>query len=216
MTNAWVAEGGKDAAHRRLLRDYITQAASTGIRAGLELERITLGAVTFQPTPPAIFVWIPPRSGKHKLPRSVVVFEGGVFSDVRDRLADLIAFRRSQGATDRDKLFAYPDGAMPDFGKGLKSALRAAGCLIDPDTGKARVGYSFRHYFATVQIERGLSVLQLAQWMGTGGDMIEKHYNRYLTEHNAHLVNGYDATIIADRKDRAALQQIGITMPEGA
>jgi integrase len=55
-----------------------------------------------------------------------------------------------------------------------------------------RVAYSFRHYFATLLIERGLRVLQVADWLGTGTKMIEQHYNRYLTERNAHLLNGAD------------------------
>ena len=57
-------------------------------------------------------------------------------------------------------------------------------------TGEERVAYSFRHYFATKLVELGLSVPQIAEWLGTSSQMIEKHYNRYLTERNAHLVNG--------------------------
>jgi hypothetical protein len=45
-------------------------------------------------------------------------------------------------------------------------------------------------FFATLLIERGLSVAAIAEWLGTSSAMIEKHYNRFLVERQAHLVNG--------------------------
>lgn len=65
-----------------------------------------------------------------------------------------------------------------------------ANCLYDPTTDKNQVMYSFRHYFATLLISRGLSVSKIAEWLGRSSAMIEKHYNRYLTEREAYLVNG--------------------------
>jgi integrase len=72
----------------------------------------------------------------------------------------------------------------------MRSMLTEAGALVDPMTGEDRVAYSFRHYFATKLIELGLSVAQIAEWLGTSSNMIETHYNRYLTERQAHLING--------------------------
>jgi hypothetical protein len=115
--------------------------------------------------------------------RPVVLFEGGVFP-VRRLLIDLLQHRREEGATDNDLLFGWRKGA------GLNTVLREANCLYDPTTGKNRVMYSFRHHFATLLISRGLSVGKLAEWLGTSSSMIEKHYNRYLVEREAYLVNG--------------------------
>ena len=90
-------------------------------------------------------------------------------------------------------LLRYPNEPhYPNFAKGLTTALKAAGALVDPDTNENRVGYSFRHYFATLQIERGLSVVQLCDWMGCTPRMIDLHYNKYLSERQANLINGYD------------------------
>ena len=72
----------------------------------------------------------------------------------------------------------------------LDSVLTAANALIDPMTGEKRVAYSFRHFFATLLIERGLSVAAIAEWLGTSSRWIERHYNRFLVERQAHLVNG--------------------------
>ena len=68
--------------------------------------------------------------------------------------------------------------------------LHEANALIDPMTSEKRVAYSFRHFFATLLIERGLSVPVIAEWLGTSSAMVEKHYNRFLVERQAHPVNG--------------------------
>jgi hypothetical protein len=39
-------------------------------------------------------------------------------------------------------------------------------------------------------IARGLPVAAIAEWLGTSTDMVERHYNRYLTERDAHRLNG--------------------------
>ena len=77
---------------------------------------------------------------------------------------------------------------LPTFRDVLDTVLTAANALIDPMTGEKRVAYSFRHYFATLLIERGLSVAAIAEWLGTSSAMIERHYNRLLVERQAHLV----------------------------
>ena len=87
-------------------------------------------------------------------------------------------------------MFAGPDGTFPVFRDVLNTVLTAAGALIDPMTKEKRVAYSFRHYFATKLIGLGLSVAQIAEWLGTSSAMVEKHYIQFLIERNAHLLNG--------------------------
>jgi integrase len=190
MDAAWMtAPNGHGTDFKRLLRAYIALAASTGIRPGLELKRIRLGNIRFNQN--SILIQIDKRQGKHGKSRSVIVFEGSIFP-VREILTDLIAWQRKRGARDTDYLFAWQDGGFPVFRPGVDHVLEAADCLIDPMTGCKRVMYSFRHYFATKLIERGLSVPQVAAWLGTSSDMVERHYNRFLTERDAHLVNGHE------------------------
>lgn len=193
MTDAWVATtNGHGMDMKRMLRCYIALIASTGIRAGLEAKRIRLGDVRFtsQHGRQVIFIRVTKNQGKHPKPRSVVVFEGNPVIRIRPLLANQIEWRRSLGATDRDYLFAWPDGSFPTFRDVLDSVLTQAGALVDHMTGEKRVAYSFRHFFATLLIERGLSVAAIAEWLGTSSAMIEKHYNRFLVERQAHLVNG--------------------------
>jgi integrase len=193
MTDEWAAWNGRhDPAAKRMLRTYIAMITSTGIRPGLEAMRVLIGHVQFveQKGHPVIFIRVTRNQGKHPMPRSVVVYEGDRMFDIRRLLIDHIAWRRSQGAADQDYMFAKPDGSFPQFRNALDGALTKAGALTDPMTGEKRVAYSFRHYFATRLVELGLSVPQIADWLGTSSAMVENHYNRFLTERNAHLVNG--------------------------
>jgi hypothetical protein len=56
----------------------------------------------------------------------------------------------------------------------LDSVLSAANALIDPMTGEKRVA----------------SVAAIAEWLGTSSAMVERHYNRFVVEQRAHLLNG--------------------------
>ena len=195
MTDEWVngRVGGHKPAFKRLLRVYIALAATTGIRPGMELKRIRLGHIAFktQESTPVILIWIEKNQGKHKRSRPVVVYEGTDLP-IRRSLADLRTYRIAQGAIDQDYLFAWPDGSFPTYPPGVRSVFTEAGVLSDPMTGQERSAYSVRHYFATKLIELNLSVPRIAEWLGTSSQMIERHYNRYLTERDAHRVNGYD------------------------
>jgi integrase len=198
MTNEWITsrDHGDQPNHgpnmKRMLRTYIAMISCTGIRAGLEAKRVRIGNVQFfaQHGRPVILIRVVKHQGKHCDARSVIVYEGERAFHVRSLLREHIAWRRDQGATDRGYLFAWPDGSIPVFRDVLDSVLTQANVLTDQMTGEKRVAYSFRHYFATKLVEQGLSVAQIAEWLGTSLAMIEKHYNKYLTERNAYLLNG--------------------------
>jgi integrase len=192
MTDTWITANGHDSDTKRMVRTYVAMIASTGIRPGLEAKRVRLGDVQFvqQVGRPVIIIRVLKNQGKHHAPRSVVVFEGNPAFPIRRLLTQHIAWRESQGADKTDYLFARPDGSFLRTREVLNSALSDAGALIDPMTGEKRVAYSFRHFFATLLIERGLSVPQVAAWLGTSSDMVEAHYNRFLTERDAYKVNG--------------------------
>jgi integrase len=197
MTDQWVAAPpvsgrGHTPDMKRMLRCYLTLIACTGIRAGLECKRILIGNVRFlvQHDRPVILIHVVKHQGKHRGARRVIVFEGDHTLPIRGLLHAHIAWRRDQGATDRDYLFAWPNGSFPVFRDALDTVLTQANALTDPITGEKRVAYSFRHYFATKLIGRGLSVAQVAEWLGTSSAMIERHYNQHIMERDAHLLNG--------------------------
>ena len=135
MTDGWVAAAnGHGTDMKRLLRCYVAMIACTGIRAGLEAKRVLIGNVRFltQHNEPVILIRVFKRQGKHREPRSVIVYEGDPAFEVRKLLVDHIAWRRSQGATEQDYLFAWPDGTFPVFRDVLDTVLTEAKALIDP------------------------------------------------------------------------------------
>jgi integrase len=206
MTDEWIAchENGDHPDHspdmKWMLRTYVAIIACTGIRAGLEAKRVVIGNVQFlvQRGRPVILIRVVKHQGKHRDARSVIVYEGDRAFNIRKLLREHIAWRREQGATDRDYMFAWPDGSFPVFRDVFDTVLRQANALTDPMTGEKRVAYSFRHYFATRLIEQRLSVAQVAEWLGTSSAMVEKHYNRFLTERNAYLLNGSSLAMAVD------------------
>jgi integrase len=193
MSDAWIAaDNGHGADLKRLARAYFAMIGATGIRPGLEAKRLRVCDVLFrhQDDKPVIVITVLPRQGKHPRPRDVVVFEGGMEFNVRRLLHELVDLRIAQGAGKRDPLFAYPDGREPMFRDVLNNVLREANAVIDPLTNEKRTEYSFRHFFATRLIERGLSVPFIAAWMGTSSQMIEKYYNRFIIARQAAAING--------------------------
>ena len=206
MTDDWVTTpNGSGTDMKRHFRCYVALISCTGIRPGLETLRIKIGNVNFhtQHGRPVIIVRIIKNQGKHPKARGVVVYEGDRFFNIRRLLIEHISWRKSQGARDNDDLFAWQDGTYRYFRYNFRKVLTEANALTDPMTGEERVAYSFRHYFATKLVELGLSVAQIAEWLGTSSAMVEQHYNRFLTERNAHLVNGYQVGMIDPAVERA-------------
>ena len=206
MNDAWVAApNGHGTDMKRMLRAYVAMIACTGIRTGLEAKRVQLGHVRFEEQQgiPVILIQVIARQGKHKPPRQVIVFEGNPAFDVRALLLDLIAWRKSQDAKDTDYLFTWVNGSFPVFRDVLNSVLTEASALIDPMTGEKRVAYSFRHYFATMLLGRGVPIAVVADWLGTSSAMIERHYKDAITGGQAYLLNGG-----ADRRRRHWQQQV--------
>jgi integrase len=191
MADGWLSEGRTEEGYKRMLRCYIAVAAATGIRPGLELKRVKIGNIQFQVqnAVPVMTIFVERKAGKHFRARPVPIYEGGVLP-VRRLLTEMIEARKTEGATDQDLLFQWK-GNTPVFRSGLQKVLEQASAVTDPMTGERRVAYSFRHYFATVLIQKGLSVAHIAEWLGTSSAMVERHYNRFLVQRNAYLYTDY-------------------------
>ena len=98
--------------------------------------------------------------------------------------AEFILRRRQQrcpNAGPDDFVISLPDGSrIAGFDSGVRRALTAAGLLLDPITGKKRGIYSFRHTYATLLVSSGrVSPAELAENMGTGLNMIDRHYYHF-------------------------------------
>jgi integrase len=56
--------------------------------------------------------------------------------------------------------------------------------------GKERTLYSWRHYYATQDLKRGMSTHALSRQMGNSTTMLDKHYSKYSPMFNAHMHSG--------------------------
>lgn len=230
MTDLWAAT-----AHRGLskdvkfvLRAYVALASTTGIRPGLELERIHADQIQFERDKGAPVIRIPilAHQAKYQIPRDVYVVERDVF-DPRAVLLRLLAWRRERGAAPDSLLFSIPGGAVPAFSPPFKRLLREVmvpidpdtrggptrPLLIDPETRLPRKPYGLRHYFATQALLRGYPDHIVAKWMGTSREMIDRHYNKVkLRMQAAHLAGTspeHRAEFVA-----AALRRQGKPVPD--
>lgn len=182
MTDDWVSAAHTPLSReiRYLLRAYIAVASCTGIRPGLELERVQTTQILHEQDKKMSFIRIPilRDQGKYAAGRNVICFENDVF-DVRRVLEQLMRWHHERsGKALTPYLFARSDGRVPSFDAPFRAVMVETGLLIDPETGKKRVPYSLRHYFATQALLRGEHDHIVARWMGTSPQMIDIHYNK--------------------------------------
>ena len=182
MTDDWVADTRKQTSKevRYLLRAYIAVASCTGIRPGLEMERIRTSQVLFEKSDKYSVIRIPIQKdqGKYSKSRDVIAFENDVF-DVRRILTRLLEWHTEKGSKPAAFLFSRPsDGEVPDYSRPFKALLNDMGLTLDPESQQERALYSLRHYFATQAILRGCQDHLIAKWMGTSTLMIDTHYSK--------------------------------------
>ena len=56
--------------------------------------------------------------------------------------------------------------------------------------GRTRTLYSFRHFYATLNLERGVTTHALSRQLGNSTEMIDRHYSKYSLLINAELHSG--------------------------
>ena len=203
MTDDWVAT-----AHKRtsieikyLLRAYVALGSCTGIRPGLEIERIRTNQIIFEMDKkhPVIRIPILRDQGKYQKSRDVYAFENDVF-DVRKILKNLIQWRAERGSAPNALLFSRTsDNRVPNFSRPFKLLLDETGLLHDPETQQERVPYSLRHYFATQALLRGQPDHIVAKWMGTSPLMIDLHYSKVKLRMKASELAGTDDKLASVR-----------------
>jgi integrase len=215
MSDAWIAAGhhAKVRETRFLLRALVSLMACTGITPGLEVETLTPAQVTEALDSngrQGLRVAIKGEQGKRKPPRVVwarINDEWPVINDMRALLAWI-----SQNAGDEyhrinrnGYLFARPsDGLFPDFAEVFAKVLDDLRVHTDPVTGVRRRLYSCRHYYATQNLQHGVSPYDVSKNMGSSERMILLHYDHVLFDLRSGGLTG------SDQADGAWLRQTGI------
>ena len=190
----WVADGRKAITReiRAILREYVIICASTGMRPGTELARMTWGQVNPNHKMPdgrtVIVFWILKGQGKTKGKRSCVAFEGNTRM-VADSLKRLKVLNPSAGP-DTPIFARASDGRVPpDLHGAFETCLRSAALLLN-FAGEKRSLYSLRHFYGTQMRLRGHSYERLSKQMGTSLAMLEQYYDHVTPIMEADTLSG--------------------------
>ena len=78
---------------------------------------------------------------------------------------------------------------VPNLNRAFNSLLDELDLKTGAD-GRTRTLYSWRHFYATQDLERGVSTHALSRQLGNSTDMIDKHYSKYSPLLNAEVHSG--------------------------
>jgi hypothetical protein len=195
MTDEWVQAPRQDRHRmsRYLLRAYVHICATTGIRPGLEMDRLTFDAIqdrTHADTGERYTaISIRKGQGKHLKEREAVVYQNDGAADFYFAMRELTAFRGHFPAP-TGLLFIHPiDGKIPMFSKLFKNLMTKS--ILDKNLfNQHKSLYSLRHYYANSQIEKGINIYDLAQIMGTSTGMIERYYGKAISRRKQAKISG--------------------------
>ena len=205
QSDTWLME---DYPGNMLLRTYIALLATTGMRPGLELERTQIGNVKVDRN--QIVIFVNRNAGKHEKSRVAIVNETDISFPARGWLLELLAWQEKRGAKPTDTLFS---GVFAEYSKLVSALIKRVGVEYDT-SGDKRVAYSFRHYYATVQISKGITAAQLAKVMGTSEQMIDGHYNKWFLLNNREVFAGTEQEQNQAIIDRWQTDDTGSNQPD--
>ena len=184
----------KSAATRETLRNYVLFLANTGVRHGTEALGLRWRNIEWYE-----------RDGERYLAINVDGKTNKRTAIARDSVENSL-WRQAQlnpriQAEDFDGLIAAKLDE-PVFNTRLSetvtvhnlnrafNALLAELNLKTGADGRTRTLYSFRHFYATLNLERGVTTHALSRQLGNSTEMIDRHYSKYSPLLNAEIHSG--------------------------
>ena len=184
----------KSAATRETLRNYVLFLANTGVRHGTEALGLCWRNIEWYE-----------RDGERYLAINVDGKTNKRTAIARDRVVDFL-WRQAQlnsrvSVVDFDELiaakldepvFTTRIGAVvtvPNLNRAFNSLLDELDLKTGAD-GRIRTLYSWRHFYATQDLERGVSTHALSRQLGNSTEMIDRHYSKYSPLLNAEVHSG--------------------------
>ena len=184
----------KSAATRETLRNYVLFLANTGVRHGTEALGLCWRNIEWYE-----------RDGERYLAINVDGKTNKRTAIARDRVVDFL-WRQAQlnsriSVVDFDALiaakldepvFTTRLGAVvtvPNLNRAFNALLDELDLKTGAD-GRIRTLYSWRHFYATQDLERGVSTHALSRQLGNSTEMIDRHYSKYSPLLNAEVHSG--------------------------
>jgi integrase len=184
----------KSAATRETLRNYVLFLANTGVRHGTEALGLKWRNIEWYE-----------RDGERYLAINVDGKTNKRTAIARDRVVDFL-WRQAQlnssirvddfdaliSAKLAEPVFTTRLGAVAtvhNLNRAFNSLLDELELKIGAD-GRTRTLYSWRHFYATQDLERGVTTHALSRQLGNSTEMIDRHYSKYSPLLNAELHSG--------------------------
>ena len=184
----------KSAATRETLRNYVLFLANTGVRHGTEALGLCWRNIEWYE-----------RDGERYLAINVDGKTNKRTAIARDRVVDFL-WRQAQlnskisvedfdaliGAKLDKPVFTTRLGAVatvPNLNRAFNALLDDLDLKTGAD-GRTRTLYSWRHFYATQDLERGVSTHALSRQLGNSTEMIDRHYSKYSPLLNAEVHSG--------------------------
>lgn len=184
----------KSAATRETLRNYVLFLANTGVRHGTEALGLCWRNIEWYK-----------RDGERYLSINVDGKTNKRTAIARDSVVDFL-WRQAQlnsrisaenfdaliAAKLNEHVFITRLGAVatvPNLNRAFNSMLDELELKTGAD-GRTRTLYSWRHFYATQDLERGVSTHALSRQLGNSTEMIDRHYSKYSPLLNAEVHSG--------------------------
>ena len=184
----------KSVATRETLRNYVLFLANTGVRHGTEALGLCWRNIEWYE-----------RDGERYLAINVDGKTNKRTAIARDRVVDFL-WRQAQlnrriSVVDFDALIAAKLdepvfktrlgelATVPNLNRAFNALLDELDLKKGAD-GRIRTLYSWRHFYATQDLERGVSTHALSRQLGNSTEMIDRHYSKYSPLLNAEVHSG--------------------------
>lgn len=204
---------------REVLRNYVLFLANTGIRHGTEAMNLKRKNVQWVEQEGQRYLGIYP-SGKTG-PREAIA---------RDRVINYLERQRALNPRLRkmtlaqvidakldEWVFCNREGekeSAPDIARNFETLLDHLNLKRGPG-GKSRTLYSFRHFYATLDLQRGVSTHLLSRQLGNSTAMLDRFYSKLSPRMNARQLSGRRGNGKAKKDEKAAVN-IEVTGPPPA
>ncbi|MCE8525799.1 site-specific integrase [Ruegeria pomeroyi] len=192
----------KTAATREVLRNYVLILANTGMRHGTEALNLKWNNLFWFKDGEETYlgIYVDGKTGKRPLiarDRAVRPFERQI--EINPKLNGMTLDEVIDAKVD-DYVFRTRDGkraARANLSRNFESFLEANKLTYGAD-GKKRTLYSWRHFYATLDLQRGMSTHALSRQMGSGTGVIDRFYSKLSPFMNAAQHSGRAEQAIRD------------------
>lgn len=167
---------------RELLRDYVVILANTGMRHGTESLNIKWKHIDWYQNDKGVkFLQftVDGKTGNRQLIARTSAIKPLMRIQSRfEEYADLDFDELLKLKAD-EYVFRTADGERTDqLSRAFTQFLKQNDLLFGSTSEQGRSLYSLRHFYATMQLQRGRNIHHLARQMGTSVKMLEKHYSK--------------------------------------